>query len=195
MKARKILANVMALVLVAALSVVGTVAYLNDRSGKIKNTFTVGNIEIKLEETKIDTDNLTVTSDKIEEGENKYKVYPEQTIDYKDPTVTVIKDSEKCYLFIKVDETDAKNIITWTIADGWTALTGETGVYYRVVESSTSDQAFTVLKDNSVMISKDLGSTTMTADDLADVSLEFSAYAIQFAGFADAAAAWAGFSN
>jgi len=49
MKLKKILTTVLSLVLVVALTVAGTLAYLTDRDGKA-NVFTVGDVEITLEE-------------------------------------------------------------------------------------------------------------------------------------------------
>ena len=46
---KKIVALVLAMVLVAGLSVAGTVAYLTDRDAKT-NIFTVGNVDISLNE-------------------------------------------------------------------------------------------------------------------------------------------------
>ena len=59
MKARKILAMVMALALTAALAVGGTLAYLTSHDS-VTNTFTVGNVQIKLNEAKANPDGTLV---------------------------------------------------------------------------------------------------------------------------------------
>ena len=105
--------------------------------------------------------------------------------------MTVKADSEACWLFVKVEEdgTFAAGKVTYSVADGWTALTGQPGVYYREVGAVTADTGFYVLKDNAVKVSDRL-----TKEDIKDITarptLTFTAYAVQKDGIADAATAW-----
>ena len=99
MKARKILVSVAALALVAALSIAGTLAYLTDKAN-VTNTFTVGNIQMTLTETDIKN-----TNTRTDKG-NEYRLYPGQTYT-KDPVVTIVKNSEDCYVRMLVE---VKNI-------------------------------------------------------------------------------------
>ena len=79
MKARKILVSLAALALVAAISIGGTLAYFTD-SKTATNTFTMGNVNIKLDETDIkNPEGDRVTS-------NAYDVYPGEVVT-KDPIV------------------------------------------------------------------------------------------------------------
>ena len=114
---KKTLITVLATLLICA-SVVGTtLAWLTDKTDAITNTFTYGDINITLTET-------TGT---------EYKMVPGQTV-AKDPTITVDKDSEACWLFVKIDEsTNFDDFMTYEVADGWTALPDNAGVYYREV--------------------------------------------------------------
>ena len=170
----KAFAAVLALVLVLGCALGGTVAWLVAKSDPVVNTFTYGDININLEET----------------TGSSYKIIPGVDI-AKDPKVTVEADSEACWLFVKVEETgtfvDGK--VTYSIADGWTALTGQPGVYYREVGAVTADTDFYVLKDNVVKVSD-----TLTKEDIKDIptrpTLTFTAYAVQKDGIADAATAW-----
>lgn len=170
----KAFAAVLALVLVLGCALGGTVAWLVAESGPVTNTFTYGDINIALTETT---------------GED-YKIIPGVDI-AKDPKVTVKANSEACWLFVKVEETgtfvDGK--VTYSIADGWTALTGQPGVYYREVGAVTADTDFYVLKDNVVKVSD-----TLTKEEIKDIptgpTLTFTAYAVQKDGIADAATAW-----
>ena len=83
-----------ALTVLAGLCVVGTtLAFLVDKTDPIVNTFTVGNVDIELTETDGNGNNVTG---------NEYKLIPGHTYT-KDPTVTVKKGSEACWLFVKVD--------------------------------------------------------------------------------------------
>lgn len=170
----KAFAAVLALVLVLGCALGGTVAWLVAKSDPVVNTFTYGDINIALTETT---------------GED-YKIIPGVDI-AKDPKVTVEADSEACWLFVKVDEvgTFVADKVTYSVADGWTALTGQPGVYYREVGAVTADTDFYVLKDNVVKVSD-----TLTKEDIKDIptgpTLTFTAYAVQKDGIADAATAW-----
>ncbi len=170
----KAFAAVLALVLVLGCALGGTVAWLGAESGPVTNTFTYGDINIALTETT---------------GED-YKIIPGVDI-AKDPKVTVEADSEACWLFVKVDEvgTFVADKVTYSVADGWTALTGQPGVYYREVGAVTADTDFYVLKDNVVKVSD-----TLTKEEIKDIptgpTLTFTAYAVQKDGIADAATAW-----
>lgn len=170
----KAFAAVLALVLVLGCALGGTVAWLVAESGPVTNTFTYGDINIALTETT---------------GED-YKIIPGVDI-AKDPKVTVKANSEACWLFVKVDEvgTFVADKVTYSVADGWTALTGQPGVYYREVGAVTADTDFYVLKDNVVKVSD-----TLTKEEIKDIptgpTLTFTAYAVQKDGIADAATAW-----
>lgn len=170
----KAFAAVLALVLVLGCALGGTVAWLVAKSDPVVNTFTYGDINIALTETT---------------GED-YTIIPGVDI-AKDPKVTVKADSEACWLFVKVEEdgTFAADKVTYSVANGWTALTGQPGVYYREVGAVTADTDFYVLKDNVVKVSDRL-----TKEDIKDITtqptLTFTAYAVQKDGIADAATAW-----
>ncbi len=171
---KKTLALVLALTLLVAGVVGGTLAWLTDQTAEVKNTFTVGDINIGLTETTTD-----------------YKMVPGNTI-AKDPTVTVKANSEACWLFVKVTEsTDLKDFITYAIAEGWTALPGVDGVYYREVPASAADQPFSVLKGDAVTVNSDVTKEMLTAKDFANPTLTFKAYAVQKDNVASASDAWA----
>lgn len=171
---KKTLALVLALTLLVAGVVGGTLAWLTDQTDEVKNTFTVGDINIGLTETTAD-----------------YKMVPGNTI-AKDPTVTVKANSEACWLFVKVTEsTDLKDFITYAIAEGWTALPGVDGVYYREVPASAADQTFSVLAGDAVTVKSDVTRTMLETAKTDAPTLTFQAYAIQRDHFATADAAWA----
>ena len=90
----KSLLTVLAAVALVVTSVLSTVAYLTDTE-KVTNTFTVGKVDIKLEETVVDEDG-NETDEKTDEG-NEYHLVP--GLEYsKDPTVTVLAGSEESYV-------------------------------------------------------------------------------------------------
>lgn len=171
---KKTLALVLALTLLVAGVVGVTLAWLTDQTAEVKNTFTVGDINIGLTETTAD-----------------YKMVPGNTI-AKDPTVTVKANSEACWLFVQVTEsTDLKDFITYAIAEGWTALPGVDGVYYREVPASAADQTFSVLAGDAVTVKSDVTRTMLETAKADAPTLTFQAYAIQRDHFATADAAWA----
>ena len=117
-KSKALLLTLCAVLLIAA-SVLGTMAYLTS-SAEVKNTFTIGKVEIKLDET--DVTNPTgprVTA-------NSYKLMPGTTYT-KDPTVTVKAGSEESYVRMKVTFNNAKAIIA-LCTDPEFAEDGPTGV-------------------------------------------------------------------
>ena len=168
---------VLALVLVIGCAVGGTAAWLATKSDPIVSTFTYGDINITLGETTGAT----------------YKIIPGVNID-KDPKVTVKKDSEACWLFVKVEEegTFVADKVTYSVADDWTQGDDTdipANVYYREVGAVTADTDFYVLNGNKVTVSNSL-----TKEDIANITqpkLTFTAYAVQKDGMDTAAAAWA----
>ena len=189
MKARSKALLLLALcaVLLVAVAVLGTMAYLTSKAQVITNTFTVGDINVELTETKPES--------------RSAKIIPGVDIE-KDPKVTVKANSEACWLFVEVKEegTFVANKVTYSIADGWTKGDGTkipANVYYRSVDAVTTDTDFYVLKGNEahkngVVIVSD----TLTKADVNNINAEnqpkltFTAYAVQKDGIDTAAAAW-----
>lgn len=127
-KTKALLMSLCAVLLVAA-SVLGTMAYLTD-SKDVKNTFTVGNVAIKLDEAKVDEmGNLVENQDGTladRVTQNEYKLLPNHTY-VKDPTVTVLKPSVASYVRMKVTFNKASQIIAMC-TDPEFAEDGPTGV-------------------------------------------------------------------
>lgn len=182
----KTVAILLALVLAIGCAVGGTLAWLISQTAPVVNTFTYGDINIGLKE----------------DTKGPYTITPGKNIT-KDPKVTVTAGSEACWLFVKVKEdnwpaftnTDGTKKVSYSIADGWTALTGHTGVYYRAVDADDKAQEFPVLKDNTVTVRD-----TLTKDEVDQLkgkkpTLTFTAYAVQKDGIDTAAAAWEKISN
>ncbi|MGI6664172.1 MAG: SipW-dependent-type signal peptide-containing protein [Christensenellaceae bacterium] len=86
----KFLGLVMAAVLLVTATIFGTMAFLTDTED-VSNTFTVGAVNIELDEA-----DLLNPNDRTTEG-NAYKLLPGQSY-VKDPTVTVIAGSEEAYI-------------------------------------------------------------------------------------------------
>lgn len=106
-KSKALLLTLCAVLLIAA-SVLGTMAYLTS-TDTVTNTFTVGKVEIKLDEAKVNANGIP------EEGAarvtaNSYKLMPGTTYT-KDPTVTVLKGSEDSYVRMKVTFNNATKLM------------------------------------------------------------------------------------
>lgn len=193
---------VLALALIVGVAGGATFAWLTAKTDPVVNTFTYGDISIKLEETTGDS----------------YKIIPGVDIK-KDPKVTVKAGSEACWLFVKVEEenwpefadgegANAVRKVKYDIADGWTKGDGTSipaNVYYRTIDGAvTADTEFYVLKgkgndtyQNGVITVSD----TLTKKEISGIStkptpkLSITAYAIQKDGMGTAAEAWATISG
>lgn len=168
----------------------GTLAWLVSAPKPVVNTFTYGDINITLTESD--------TGDGDEDANtNAYKMHPGQPIT-KDPLVTVKQGSEDCWLFVKLEKSENfDDFMTFGTAEGWTQLTDASGaavegVYYRSVtaaEAAQADKAFAVLLDDTVNVKAEVTKAQLNAlTEETFPTLTITAYAVQYAGFAPAAA-------
>ena len=158
-KIRRILLLLACAVLLVSLSVGATLAYLTS-TDEVENTFTVGDVQIELDETNYDgvdqdnNDNKNEARDKS----NKYNLVPGVPC-IKDPIVTVLKNSEPCYVRVKVivdvsgcegDEDDTvSDFKTWagTFAANYILtdkIAGFNGTYWNASEPVINTDAYTV---------------------------------------------------
>jgi len=195
---KKTIAGLMAFVLLIGAGVGVTLAYLNDKTSDVVNTFTVGKVDIDLWENNVVTNAQTgakeLGNEKVYSNNTDYKIIPGGT-DPKNPTVEVIKGSETCYVFIKVVEANnavtgnanATQYVSWTPATGWTELpnAGVTNgrVFWREVSASEvegQNKTYPVLETNKVMYDQDLTSTDLKKiTDTTKPTLTFTAFAVQ----------------
>lgn len=190
---KKTVAFVLAMVLVFAVTVGVTVAYLTDKTDTIENTFTVGKVYIDLKETfNTDTNN-----------DNEPDAWQAQLIpgkEYtKDPVVTVKGGSEKCYLFVKFDEIGSPatylDYTSLLAAPAWTQGDGTNipaNVWYRVVDKNTANTDFHLLDGDKVTVKNTVTNENM--NDASGAKLAYTAYACQFEGMT-AAEAWTAVKN
>lgn len=189
----KTLGLMMAAVLLVTATIFGTMAYLTS-TDEVTNTFTVGSVAITMDEAPVGTDGKEIAGDRVKA--NSYKLMPGHVYD-KDPIVHFQPKSEASWLFIEVTNeiadieskaNDYKSIATRITDNGWTALDGVTGVYYKYVPANTGDaavdypvfQGFTV--DGSV--------TGTTLEFYNSKTVKIIAYAVQADGFTTASDAW-----
>ena len=183
---KKTLTVLLALVLVIAMSVAGTMAYLTS-TASVTNTFTVGKVDITLDEAKVDEYGALV-SNPSRVNANTYKLIPGHSYT-KDPTVHVAANSEDCYLFVKVEddltaiEADT-TIAAQLTANHWKAVDGVNNVYVYATgtDTKTAVSAGTTGTDLPVF-----GSFTLKNDapvaNYANAKIVVTAYAIQADGF------------
>ena len=203
---------VCALALVTA-SVMGTMAYLTSKD-EVVNTFTVGKVQIKLDEAKANSDGSLVENGGRVKA-NRYKLLPGHTYN-KDPMVTVLEGSESSYVkmtvtFTKAAELDAifapnganmTSIFVGYDSTNWISKgnTKDTATntrtyefwYREAVEALDGDETLDALFDQIVVPG------TITNAQLATIegmTITVNAYAIQADGFANAEAAWAAYSK
>lgn len=202
-KSKALILTLCAVLLVAA-SMLGTMAYLTDNK-TVTNTFTVGQVKIKLDEAKVTPDGKPV-ADAARVAENSYKLIPGHTYT-KDPMVTVLSGSEPSYVkmtvtFSKADELDAifaptgANLTSifngydntsWIYKGNTKDATANTRTYefwYKeAVDAPDDNVALDALFDSITVPG------TITNEQLATIkgmTITVNAYAIQADGFADA---------
>lgn len=176
---KKAWVSLVAVVLVLCCAVGGTLAWLTDKTGEVKNTFSPSDINITLTETpNTDTDG---------NGENdawKADMIPGFSYD-KDPVVTVKGDSVDCYLFVKFEEkgnpaTYLTYTSTLTAANGWTqgdSTSIPSNVWYRKVTANAADQSWNLLAGNTIAVKDTVTKDNMTT--AANAELVYTAYATQ----------------
>ena len=209
---KKKLMTVLALVLVIAMSVAGTYAYLTSQD-TVTNTFTVGNVAIKLDEAKANPDgSLVQGADRVKA--NSYKLLPGHNYN-KDPMVTVLKGSESSYVKMTVTFSNASQLDAIFAPDGGADMTSIFNGYDRtnwIYKGNTEDTTANTrtyefwYKETVEALNGDVAldalfdSITVPGgiknDQLATIegmTITVNAYAIQADGFNDAADAWSHF--
>lgn len=212
MKKSKILITVLCAVLLVVASVVGTLAYLTSES-KVVNTFTVGNVNITLDEADVNENGVVVSNARVKE--NKYHLVPGQTY-VKDPTLTVKAKSEASYVrvLLSIDhasefdaiyapnQADLTTIFNGYDATNWVyeAVTRDMVKntvtyefrYKEIVAKSETDTVLDALFD-SVTVPGNFDSDDMAS--IADLKITVIGHAIQATGFANEDAAWSAFDE
>lgn len=213
MKRTKPILLVLCAVILVATTVLGTVAYLQD-TAKVVNTFTVGNVHLKLDEAVTDANGET-TGGRTESG-NAYHLIPGKTYT-KDPTVTVLKGSEESYVRMMVTINCYSELaaifgdpfLPQYFVEGWdNTVWLTTGVISKDTTANTATYEFryfeTVKPQNNTdlpldaLFDKITVPATMTGEQLETIvglEITIEAHAIQASGFNTADAAWNAFSN
>lgn len=219
-KSKALILTLCAVLLVAA-SMLGTMAYLTS-TDEVENTFTVGQVKIKLDEAQVNDDGKPIDKD----GEvvdapadakrvkaNSYKLIPGHTYT-KDPMVTVLNGSESSYIkmtvtFSKANELDAifdpDGATLTTIFNGYDSSNWTYKGNTKNADDNTRTYEFwykeaVAAPDGNVALDALFDSITVpgsiTNEQLKTIegmTITVNAYAIQADGFDDATAAFAAF--
>ena len=218
---KKTLLIIVSMVLVAVISVMGTLAWLTDRESVV-NVFTVGQVDILLDEADVDENGQLILD---EEGnpvervkENEYHLIPGQTY-IKDPTVTVQAGSEPSYIrmILTVHNASAVQAILdkYELGDfssligGWDeavwlyrGFTEDTDAntisfefrYMETVGAGENDMELPALF-NTLIVPGQANNAELQALYDGGFKMVVEGHAIQAAGFADEDAAWAAFDE
>lgn len=168
---KKTVAIIISAVIVCVGVIGGTLAWLTD-SKEVTNTFTVGNINIELDESSFNANNA--------------KLVPGTTIE-KNPTVTVKANSEKCFVYVMIDnnlKANNKTIGTLNIAADWEAVATQGNKtiykYTSTVASATTDNSLPAVFTQVAISGTDITKTDL--DEMVTVvnkTVEVKAYAHQ----------------
>lgn len=193
MKKTKLLTTLGAVALIGAIGVGSTFAYLTAETNTVTNTFTVGDIQISLDETDITNESGPRVT------ENEYTdLLPTQTVK-KDPQVHVAADSEESYVFMTVEGVrfeDGKLVTDKITSDNvdakWKYLGEKEGVlvfaYKDTVSTKATNDAPAAARDlEKLFTTITVKSTVENNASIDDIIID--AYAIQSYGFDDATAA------
>lgn len=211
---KKILTLCLAALLAVTAAVGGTLAYFTDTDAAT-NTFTVGRVELTLDETDVKPDGTKDTDDRVQE--NDYHLIPGHHY-IKDPTVTVKAGSEPSYVRVLVTlnklavlkDLFGEGFLPENYVGGWNSTfwpcvgleeNGDTVTYefrYRDIVSALDQKdkpllpLFTFITVPGSLTGEDLAKLGgQTPDD--SFNIQITAQAIQADGFANAQAAWDAF--
>lgn len=210
---KKALLLLFSAVMLVTASVLGTMAYLTSQD-EVVNTFTVGEVGIRLDEAKTDVYGKIVEGvDRVKE--NTYKLLPGHEYS-KDPMVTVLDGSENSYIKMTVAITKSTELDEIFGADGADLMTifqgydGNTWLYKGNTEDSSANtrtyefwyKELVAAADGNVELDALFDSIKVpgeiTNKQLATIegmTITVNAYAIQADGFENADAAWEAFST
>lgn len=205
---RKTILIILCVGLLVAISMMGTLAYLTDTDSAV-NTFTVGHVDISLDEADVDENGVPIEGADRVQG-NEYHLIPGQTYT-KDPTVTVKGGSEASYVRMMVTLNNAtqlkaifgENFLPENYVTGWYSNTWPCcGItedkqadtityefrYYEIAQPGVLPALFTGITVPGSVSGEEL-------EKLQNLTIAVEGHAIQAAGFETADAAWESFAQ
>ena len=198
MKKTKLLTTLGAVALIGAIGVGSTFAYLSATTETVTNTFTVGNVSFDglnggLTESlvKRGTDGKYVDADEAgvwSVKENKYENLVAGEDLHKDPTVHIAANSEDCWVYAKIVNTNPD--LTITYSGDWTNVTAEyktakkiqDDIDYVVYAKKAKVVKSTEVTNSTIFTNVHVGDTVTGGTSFAPITVK--ACAVQAAGFA-----------
>lgn len=184
---RRIALTLCLMLTVAVASIGGTIAWLTASTAEVKNTFTVGDIDVTLIEHKYENGKLTEETT----ANQSYPLIPGNTYK-KDPTVTIDNDVD-AYLFVEFDPGTSLTYLNYTSTlsteNGWTQGDGTyipNNVWYRIVSASANEKSWLLISNSAISVKEeivDVDTTNSSDDDVlmptAVPTMTYKAYAVQ----------------
>ncbi len=194
MKKTKLLTTLGAVALIGAIGIGSTFAYLTDNTKAVTNTFTIGDVQITLDE-----EDITKNDDSRTETGNAYtNLKPAETVK-KDPTVHVEVNSVESYVFMTVEgleyETNylkSKYYETDVINAKWEHVGKDVNgnELFRYAEKVPAVSGTTKdLEPLFTTVTLDPRITQLDKDAIAAAKIKITAYAIQTEGLNETTAA------
>lgn len=207
---RKALTMVLCALLLVSATMFATIAYLTSKD-EVNNTFTVGNVQITLDEAEVDLYGTPVEGNKRVKA-NEYKLIPGHSYT-KDPTITVEANSEECYVraLVTINKREAlynlpSNINIedcfdinedWVFKSETEDIDGDTYTYEfwynSKVETNSDKDTILPAVFEKIIVPESL--TNAQLETLEGLKIDVVAHAIQADGFDTADDAWKAFGN
>ena len=206
MKIKQIIALVVVVALLMAGSVLVTFAYLTDTQS-VRNTFTVGQVKITLDETAVDANGEPIP-DEDRRAENEYHLMPGHTYT-KDPKVTVAAGSDESHIRMIVTIEDYADLCAaygkqegelslldlipgGQLNEGWSLVEQTNNVFEcRYADTVTAESDIPALFEKIYLAST---VSQNNLEKLGEMEIVVVAHAIQADGFnGNAELAWAAF--
>lgn len=165
----RILLTAVAALLLVTMAVGGTLAWLQDDTETVTNTFNPNNISVDIAESDTDGDGDTL--------KNAYEIVPGVNIT-KDPTVTYTSTVD-AYIFIKETKSGVWPAgMTYELESIWQDVPGYDGVYYTTVKGSDAAATLNIIKNTQITVANTITNENMPKEAL---TLSYEAWAIQMA--------------
>lgn len=204
MNRKKIIILAVSTLTAATIAVGGTLAYFTSKTQTAKNTFTVGNVSITMDEAAVTQNGIdwiaNENAPRVKEGNTYTSVMPASKL-AKDPTIKVTDSSEDCYVGMKVVVTNydkftdtakaafdkmftpAADNNECVLNNGWKLVKSNAGTYilgYTIKVDDDNNDAIPAAFDGI-----EIPATFATEDieSLASFNIEVTGEAIQAAGF------------
>ncbi|MBP3372149.1 MAG: hypothetical protein J6L88_06430, partial [Clostridia bacterium] len=219
---KRTLCLLLSFVLLLSATVMSTVAYLTD-TASVVNTFTVGDVDIKLDETVVDEDGQPILDENgqpvREEKGNEYHLIPGMRY-LKDPMISIEADSEPAYIRMMMTVHNADDVQAIIDAhgltdfsdmiDGWdetvwlyegfaydetaNTITFEFR-YFEVVGNDTDAAIALAALFNTLVVPGEATNEELQNLQEGGFKMVLTGHAIQAAGFENADAAWKAFGE